>query len=54
MAACCSIPARRELLPADVGTAAAVKPEAVVPREYIFIVDVSGSMHGFPWRPPRS
>jgi len=27
---------------------ARVKPDAVVPREYIFIVDVSGSMHGFP------
>jgi Ca-activated chloride channel family protein len=27
---------------------ARVKKEAVVPREYIFIVDVSGSMHGFP------
>jgi Ca-activated chloride channel family protein len=27
---------------------ARVKPEAVVPREYIFIVDISGSMHGFP------
>uniref|UniRef100_A0A7V6DQE8 AgmX/PglI C-terminal domain-containing protein n=1 Tax=Desulfobacca acetoxidans TaxID=60893 RepID=A0A7V6DQE8_9BACT len=25
-----------------------VKQEAVVPREYIFIVDVSGSMHGYP------
>ncbi len=25
-----------------------VTQEAVVPREYIFIVDVSGSMHGFP------
>ena len=25
-----------------------VKPEIVPPREYIFIVDVSGSMHGFP------
>jgi len=25
-----------------------VKPESVLPREYIFIVDVSGSMHGFP------
>jgi Ca-activated chloride channel family protein len=25
-----------------------VKKEAVVPREYIFIVDVSGSMHGYP------
>jgi Ca-activated chloride channel family protein len=25
-----------------------VKPEAVAPREYIFIVDISGSMHGFP------
>ena len=24
------------------------KPTAVVPREYVFIVDVSGSMHGFP------
>ena len=27
---------------------AKVAPEAVLPREYIFIVDVSGSMHGFP------
>ena len=27
---------------------ARVEAEAVVPREYIFIVDVSGSMHGFP------
>jgi len=27
---------------------ARVQPEAVVKREYIFIVDVSGSMHGFP------
>ena len=27
---------------------ARVQAEAVVPREYIFIVDVSGSMHGFP------
>ena len=27
---------------------ARVKPEAVLHREYIFIVDVSGSMHGFP------
>jgi Ca-activated chloride channel family protein len=27
---------------------ARVKPEALVKREYIFIVDVSGSMHGFP------
>ena len=27
---------------------ARVKQEAVVPREYLFIVDVSGSMHGFP------
>jgi Ca-activated chloride channel homolog len=27
---------------------ARVKPQAVLPREYIFIVDVSGSMHGFP------
>jgi len=25
-----------------------VKPESVLPREYIFIVDVSGSMRGFP------
>jgi len=25
-----------------------VKPEIIPPREYIFIVDVSGSMHGFP------
>jgi Ca-activated chloride channel family protein len=27
---------------------ARIEAEAVVPREYIFIVDVSGSMHGFP------
>jgi Ca-activated chloride channel family protein len=27
---------------------ARVQPEAVVKREYIFIVDISGSMHGFP------
>jgi Ca-activated chloride channel family protein len=27
---------------------ARVEAQAVVPREYIFIVDVSGSMHGFP------
>jgi len=27
---------------------ARVKPDAVVKREYIFIVDISGSMHGFP------
>jgi Ca-activated chloride channel family protein len=27
---------------------ARVAPEAVVPREYIFIVDVSGSIHGYP------
>ncbi|MCX5888751.1 MAG: VIT domain-containing protein [Deltaproteobacteria bacterium] len=27
---------------------ARVEPEAVLPREYIFIVDVSGSMNGFP------
>jgi len=27
---------------------ARVKKEAAVPREYIFIVDVSGSMHGYP------
>ena len=26
----------------------AVKPEMIPPREYIFIVDVSGSMYGFP------
>lgn len=25
-----------------------VKPEQIPPREYIFVVDVSGSMHGFP------
>lgn len=25
-----------------------VKPEDIPPREYIFVVDVSGSMHGFP------
>ncbi len=27
---------------------ARVAPETVVPREYLFIVDVSGSMHGYP------
>ncbi len=26
----------------------AVRPEHIPPREYIFVVDVSGSMHGFP------
>jgi Ca-activated chloride channel family protein len=25
-----------------------IKPEEVAPREYIFVMDVSGSMHGFP------
>ena len=25
-----------------------IAPEAIPPREYIFVVDVSGSMHGFP------
>lgn len=25
-----------------------VAPAAIVPREYVFIVDISGSMHGFP------
>ena len=30
-----------------------VKPSAIPPREYVFIVDCSGSMHGFPWRSPR-
>lgn len=25
-----------------------IKPEAIPPREYIFVLDVSGSMHGFP------
>ena len=25
-----------------------VTPEAMPPREYIFVLDVSGSMHGFP------
>jgi Ca-activated chloride channel family protein len=27
---------------------ARVKPELVPPREYVFVLDVSGSMHGFP------
>lgn len=27
---------------------AAVEPAAVLPREYLFVVDISGSMHGFP------
>lgn len=27
---------------------AVTKPEMIPPREYVFIVDVSGSMHGFP------
>jgi Ca-activated chloride channel family protein len=31
-----------------------VKKEAVVPREYIFIVDVSGSMHGYPLETAKS
>jgi Ca-activated chloride channel family protein len=31
-----------------------VKKEAVVPREYIFIVDVSGSMHGYPLETSRA
>jgi Ca-activated chloride channel homolog len=26
----------------------AVQPDAIPPREYIFVLDVSGSMHGFP------
>jgi len=26
----------------------AVAPAAILPREYIFVVDISGSMHGFP------
>jgi Ca-activated chloride channel family protein len=26
----------------------AIAPDAVPPREYVFVVDVSGSMHGFP------
>src|SRR4030042_4854904 len=30
------------------GPPARVKPEALLPREYIFIVDISGSMHAFP------
>jgi Ca-activated chloride channel family protein len=25
-----------------------VKPEHILPREYVFVLDVSGSMHGFP------
>ena len=40
---------RRELLPPDGGTAAGGCNRTMVPpREYIFVVDVSGSMHGFP------
>ena len=31
-----------------------VKKEAVVPREYIFIVDVSGSMHGTPFETTKA
>jgi Ca-activated chloride channel family protein len=26
----------------------AVPPTAISPRDYIFVVDISGSMHGFP------
>ncbi len=39
----------RELLPRD-GRAAGTRchAAAIVPREYVFILDVSGSMHGFP------
>jgi len=33
---------------ATVQPPAQVQPEMIPPREYIFIVDVSGSMHGFP------
>ncbi len=32
----------------------AVSPDAVPPREYIFVVDVSGSMHGFPLETART
>ncbi len=31
-----------------------IKPEDIPPREYIFIVDVSGSMHGFPLRTSKT
>ncbi|WP_435635151.1 VIT domain-containing protein [Pseudomonas solani] len=33
---------------AMVAPPAAVKASSIVPREYIFVVDISGSMHGFP------
>jgi Ca-activated chloride channel family protein len=33
---------------ATVEPPARVRPEAVPPREYVFVLDVSGSMHGFP------
>ncbi len=33
---------------ATVEPPARVRPEAIPPREYVFVLDVSGSMHGFP------
>ena len=40
--------AEGELLPADGAAAAPPGAEMIPPREYVFIVDVSGSMNGFP------
>lgn len=31
-----------------------VRPSQIPPREYVFVVDVSGSMHGFPLEVSRS
>lgn len=28
-------------------------PDDIPPREYIFVLDISGSMYGYPWTPPR-
>ena len=39
---------RENYFMASIQPPAAVKPEMIPPREYIFIVDVSGSMFGFP------
>ena len=44
-----AVPGREgELLPDDGAAAAPPRAEQIPPREYVFMVDVSGSMHGFP------
>ena len=48
--ACCSIPARQDenFFLLMVQPPRRVSPAQIPPREYIFVLDVSGSMHGFP------